>query len=168
MVNVGGVDVVDGNKKLILAVMWQLMRKYTLGVLETLAAKTGAGAVNEDMIIAWANARVTAAGKTQRLRNLKDTSRSDSLFFISLVQAIDDRAVDSALVTPGVSKTDKELNAKYAISCARKVGALVFLTYEDIVETKVGFAGHSANATATVNATATATATVTVIGFESK
>lgn len=31
MVNVGGVDICDGNKKLILAVMWQLMRKYTLG-----------------------------------------------------------------------------------------------------------------------------------------
>ena len=26
LVNIGGVDIVDGNKKLILAVMWQLMR----------------------------------------------------------------------------------------------------------------------------------------------
>jgi len=28
------------------------------------------------------------------------------------------------------------LNAKYAISCARKIGACVFLTPEDIVEVK--------------------------------
>ena len=26
MVNVGGLDIVDGNKKLILAIIWQLMR----------------------------------------------------------------------------------------------------------------------------------------------
>jgi plastin-1 len=29
-----------------------------------------------------------------------------------------------------------QLNAKYVISCARKVGATVFLTPEDIVEVK--------------------------------
>ena len=80
--------------------------------------------------------QVTSIGKPHRLRNLKDTSSSNSLFFLSLVEAIDARAVDPAIITPGVSVTDKDSNAKYAISCARKVGALVFLTFEDIVETK--------------------------------
>lgn len=136
MVNVGGVDICDGNKKLILAVMWQLMRKYTLGVLDSLAAKAGTGAVNEEMIVAWANARVAATGKSHRLRNLKDTSSSSGLFFLALVSAMDSRAVEQENVTPGVTAADKESNAKYAISCARKVGALVFLTFEDIVETK--------------------------------
>ena len=27
MINVGGLDIVDGNKKLMLAIIWQLMRK---------------------------------------------------------------------------------------------------------------------------------------------
>jgi plastin-1 len=27
VINVGGLDIVDGNKKLILAIIWQLMRK---------------------------------------------------------------------------------------------------------------------------------------------
>lgn len=79
---------------------------------------------------------MTAAGKPTRLRNLKDSSCSNSLFFLALIQAIDPRAVDEAIITPGVSDSDKESNAKYAISCARKVGALVFLTFEDIVEVK--------------------------------
>jgi len=61
MVNVGGIDITDGNKKLILAVMWQLMRKYTLGVLDNLAAKQGTAHVNEDMIVAWANAKVSVS-----------------------------------------------------------------------------------------------------------
>ena len=33
LVGIGGVDIVDSNKKLILAFMWQLVRKHTLGVI---------------------------------------------------------------------------------------------------------------------------------------
>ena len=31
---------------------------------------------------------------------------------------------------------DKKLNARYAVSVARKIGASIFLTWEDIVEAK--------------------------------
>lgn len=79
---------------------------------------------------------MTSAGKPHRLRNLKDTSSSNSLFFLALIETLDARAVDTTIITPGATQADKESNAKYAISCARKVGALVFLTFEDIVETK--------------------------------
>ncbi len=34
------------------------------------------------------------------------------------------------------TEEDQMLNAKYAISCSRKIGACVFLTPEDIVEVK--------------------------------
>ena len=30
LINVGGLDIVDGNKKLILAIIWQLMRKCVI------------------------------------------------------------------------------------------------------------------------------------------
>ncbi len=36
----------------------------------------------------------------------------------------------------GETDADKLLNAKYAISCARKIGAMVFLCAEDIAEGK--------------------------------
>lgn len=90
-------------------------------MLDSLAAKTGSAAVNEEMIVAWANARVAAAGKSHRLRNLKDTSCASGLFFISLIQAMDARAVEEVNVTPGGTRGEQEENAKYAISCARKV-----------------------------------------------
>ncbi len=58
------------------------------------------------------------------------------MFHLNLIHAIEPRAVNWDLVTPGQSEEDKISNAKYAISCAQKIGATVFLTYEDIVEVK--------------------------------
>ncbi|CAN0463236.1 unnamed protein product, partial [Discosporangium mesarthrocarpum] len=34
VVNVGGLDIIDGNKKMTLAIMWQLMRRHTLNILQ--------------------------------------------------------------------------------------------------------------------------------------
>jgi len=38
------------------------------------------------------------------------------------------------LVSPGTTPDEKVANAQYAISCARKMGATVFLLPEDIIE----------------------------------
>jgi plastin-1 len=61
MINVGGLDIIDGNKKMILGIFWQLMRKYTLQVLALLGSHQGIADVNDDKIVAWANAKVSAA-----------------------------------------------------------------------------------------------------------
>ncbi len=70
------------------------------------------------------------------MRNLKDTALKTSHFFLELVAAIEPRAVDFALVARGEDIEQQMSNAKYVISNARKVGACVFLTPEDIVEVK--------------------------------
>jgi len=44
--------------------------------------------------------------------------------------------VRSCHVLPGHTKADKESNAKYAVSVARKVGCFVFLSAEDVVSGK--------------------------------
>ena len=74
MVNVGGLDIVDGNKKLILSIVSQLQRMYTLQVLQGLASHQGVNEVSEDRIVAWANEKVTAAGKTRRIKHFKDST----------------------------------------------------------------------------------------------
>ncbi len=136
MVNVGGLDIADGSKKLILAIMWQLMRKYTLGVLAVLATAKGITNMNDDEIVKWANSKVAASGKKSKMRNFKDSSLKSSQFFLELVAAIEPRAVDFALVNSAETEEQRMLNAKYCISNARKVGACVFLTPEDICEGK--------------------------------
>jgi len=142
LINIGGLDIVDGNKKLILAIIWQLMRLYCLEVLGSLAAKTGISNVTEDHILNWANDTVKASGHSSCLKSFRDQSVKNSLFLLELVAAIEPRAVDWTCVKKedpllsSLSAEDQLLNAKYVISCARKVGALVFLTPEDIIEVK--------------------------------
>ena len=70
------------------------------------------------------------------MRNFKDSSLRSGLFFLDLVNAIEPRAINWELVNNGNSPDDNMANARYAISIARKVGACVFLTPEDIIEVK--------------------------------
>ena len=53
-----------------------------------------------------------------------------------MLAAVEPRCVDRALVTPGVTEEEQKLNAKYAISSARKLGCTLFLLWEDIVDVR--------------------------------
>ena len=56
LVNVQGKDLFDGNQTLTLALVWQLMRAYTLAIL-TKMSPSGSPVVDQD-IIEWAKDRV--------------------------------------------------------------------------------------------------------------
>ena len=56
LVNVGGIDIVDGNKKLTLAIIWQLLRLYTINLLSQLAG--GGRRITEEEIVKWWNCYV--------------------------------------------------------------------------------------------------------------
>jgi len=137
LVGIGGSDVVDGNKKLILGFVWQLMRHHTLKFLADVQSKKfGGKPVTDEMIISWANETVKASGKDTKIASFKDPSLSDSHFFVDLLAAIEPRVVNWEYVTEGKTPEDKLNNARYAISVARKLGATIFLLPEDIVEVK--------------------------------
>lgn len=53
---------------------------------------------------------------------------------MDLLAAVEPRCINLAMVTPGASQHERELNAKYVISIARKLGCCIFLLWEDIVE----------------------------------
>lgn len=60
-VGIGGKDIFDGNEKLIQAIIWQLMRAYTISVLKKLS---GSDAPIEDAdIVAWANNSVRCSSQ---------------------------------------------------------------------------------------------------------
>jgi plastin-1 len=140
LVNVGGIDIADRNKKLMLSIVWQLMRMHSLKLLSSVM-KDGSMAKEAD-VIHWANQRVlnvprlASEPQPPQITSLKDGALKDSTFFLALCSAMAPGVVDPEIVTPGETPEDRELNAKYVISVARKVGACVFLTWEDIVETK--------------------------------
>jgi hypothetical protein len=55
IVNMGGKDIFDKNEKLVLALVWQLMRHDTMAMLESLG---GGGKISDADLLAWANAKV--------------------------------------------------------------------------------------------------------------
>lgn len=134
LVGIGGSDINDGNKTLTLALVWQLMRFHVVSILKKLSS-SGKEITDQDMVD-WANKTVREAGKDTSMSSFKDPSLRDARFFIDLLHAIKPRVVDYDLVTDGVSDEDALLNAKYAISVARKIGCTIFLLPEDIVEVK--------------------------------
>jgi len=137
MVNIGGSDIVDGNKKLLLGLVWQMMRTHTLKFLAEVQRKKFGGAdVTDQMLIDWANEKVKSKGRSSKMESFKDPSLKTGIFFMDLLFAIESRIIDWDLVTPGETKEDALLNARYAISVARKLGAVIFLLPEDIAEVK--------------------------------
>ncbi|KAG6587114.1 fimbrin-like protein [Phytophthora cinnamomi] len=135
LVNVGGADIFEGAKKMILSIVWQSMRYQQLRILSELAA--GRGEITDKDIIGWANEKVRLAGRAKgNIVAFRDPSLSDGLYLLDLVHAVEPRAVNWDMVLQDKTDDAKASNAKYAISCAQKIGATVFLTYEDIVEVK--------------------------------
>lgn len=134
LVGIGGQDLNDSNPTLTLALVWQLMRRYTLNVLEDLGDGEKA---NDDIIVNWVNKVLSEAGKSTKISSFKDKEISTSLPVLDLIDAIQPGSVSYDLVKTGtLSEEDKQENAKYAVSMARKIGARVYALPEDLVEVK--------------------------------
>eukprot|EP01083_Nonionella_stella_P005287 15291_1 len=136
LVNVGGPDITARNKKLILGFTWQLMRYHLLKFLASLSVD-GKTITDKD-VIAFCNSSIANSDldKKPQIKSFNDESISSGLFFIYLVASIEPDIVNWELVTEGETDEDQKLNARYAISLARKIGAIIFLLPEDIVEVR--------------------------------
>uniref|UniRef100_A0A8C5KTG9 Plastin 1 (I-isoform) n=1 Tax=Jaculus jaculus TaxID=51337 RepID=A0A8C5KTG9_JACJA len=134
LVGIAGQDLNEGNSTLTLALVWQLMRRYTLNVLCDL----GEGEkVNDDIIIKWVNQTLKSANKSTSISSFKDKSISTSLPVLDLIDAIAPNAVRQEMIKrENLSDEDKLNNAKYAISVARKIGARIYALPDDLVEVK--------------------------------
>jgi len=89
IVGIGGMDIQEGNRKQILAIIWQLMRCHTLKVI---------GEKTEEDLLAWGNLLAKAEIK---VTNLRDPQLKTSLWFIKIIAAIEARAVNWELVNQG-------------------------------------------------------------------
>jgi len=130
-VGISGKDLVDGNKTLTLGLIWQMMRCHCVSIVKAL----GPNATDDDVKNAC-NKRISDRGKTHTITGFKDASIATGYYCIDLVAATDAGAVNYDIVTGGATDDDKLGNARYALTVARKVGAIVFALPEDIVEVK--------------------------------
>ena len=92
------------------------------------------GNKTEQELISWGNEKVESYLK---INSLKDKKLSNSLYFLKIMECIEPRSIqwNNAIIDQDDDKSKKN-NAKYAISTARKLGATIFLSWEDIVEIK--------------------------------
>uniref|UniRef100_A0A452UQX1 Lymphocyte cytosolic protein 1 n=1 Tax=Ursus maritimus TaxID=29073 RepID=A0A452UQX1_URSMA len=132
LVGIGGQDLNEGNRTLTLALIWQLMRRYTLNILEEIG---GGQKVNDDIIVNWVNETLKEAMKSSSISSFKDPKISTSLPVLDLIDAIQPGSINYDLLkTENLNDEEKLNNAKYAISMARKIGARVYALPEDLVE----------------------------------
>lgn len=122
MVAVGGNDFTKGNKTPILTLVWQLVRHHYLKLI---------GGQTEKELIDWANAAV--GDKHAPIANLKDKKLADGKFLMHLLASVEDRAIDWEIMQDGDDEESMKNNAKYVISVARKLGAVIFAVWEDFV-----------------------------------
>ncbi|XP_051768913.1 plastin-1 isoform X1 [Ctenopharyngodon idella] len=134
LVGIGGENINEGSAMHTLALVWQLMSRYTLKVLSDI----GEGEiVTDQIIINWVNKTLKQGGKDSYINSFKDKSISTSLPVIDLIDTIMPKAIKYEMVKSGeMTPEDKLNNAKYAISVARKIGVKVYALPDDLVEVK--------------------------------
>lgn len=139
LIGVSGKDIVDCNPTLTLALVWQLMRAYTLAILSRMSDDGHQVVDNE--IIEWAKTKLAENkdrdNKPNRtFTNFKDQSLADGIVILQLIECISPKKINWDVVKHGGSEEDNLSNAKYAISMGRKIGARLYALPEDIVEVK--------------------------------
>ncbi|KAG0196293.1 hypothetical protein BGX28_010338 [Mortierella sp. GBA30] len=132
LVNMQGADIVDGSPTLTLGIVWQMMRENVTQTMKKLS-KSGRDITDMEMI-RWANDAVQRGGKTSKVSSFKDPSFRTGVFVCDVLNGVRPGCVDYAMVNRGDNLEDAKLNAKYAISVARKIGAVIFVLPEDIIE----------------------------------
>jgi len=143
LVSTCGKDIHEGNETLILGLVWQLMRAYTLSLLQQLADSKDADAAkgtnpkaDDAFILNWARDKLKEGGKTTTVSGFNDQTLSTGRTIIDLIDCIKKGVVNYSLVKEGDSPEEKESNAKYAVSSARKIGAKVYALPEDVTDVK--------------------------------
>uniref|UniRef100_A0A8C4GXV6 Plastin-1 n=1 Tax=Dicentrarchus labrax TaxID=13489 RepID=A0A8C4GXV6_DICLA len=136
LVGIGGENLNNGSAMHTLALVWQLMRRYTVQVLSDLG---DGDKVVDQIILNWVNTTLSKKRKDSQISSFKDKLISTSLPVIDLIDAIAPGAVKWDMVKRvdkrgRLNDADKLNNAKYAVSLARKIGARVYALPDDLVE----------------------------------
>eukprot|EP01130_Rhizamoeba_saxonica_P006357 TRINITY_DN2533_c0_g1_i1.p1 TRINITY_DN2533_c0_g1~~TRINITY_DN2533_c0_g1_i1.p1 ORF type:complete len:527 (-),score=161.44 TRINITY_DN2533_c0_g1_i1:39-1619(-) len=128
LVGIDGKNIYDEDKVLVLGLVWQMMRAYTLSILEKMG---GGQRITDPEIIEWANGKCSGAGKSSSVRNFKDSVIKTVTPIADLVDSIQPGTIDYGLLGGDLLE-----DASYVISSGRKIGGVIFALPEDIVEGK--------------------------------
>jgi plastin-1 len=133
LVGIQGADITDGQRTLTLGLVWQLMRRDIVSTLGNLAKSMGKREISDADMVRWANDMSKKGGKSSAIRSFKDAQLGNAVFLLDVLNGMKSAYVDYDLVASGRNEEEAYLNAKLAISIARKMGATIWLVPEDIV-----------------------------------
>eukprot|EP00792_Barthelona_sp_PAP020_P007292 TRINITY_DN3135_c0_g1_i2.p1 TRINITY_DN3135_c0_g1~~TRINITY_DN3135_c0_g1_i2.p1 ORF type:complete len:536 (+),score=158.16 TRINITY_DN3135_c0_g1_i2:43-1608(+) len=133
LVGVHAQDISSGDESCIIQLVYVLMRH---SVSQFLREVMGGKEITDRMILKIVNDKVKNAGKSTEIRSFGDKSIADGLFLLDLIEACFPKSVKREIVTAGQTEEEKEMNAKYIISLARRECGSIFCSYEDIVDVK--------------------------------
>ena len=98
-------------------------------------------------MINWANSQSAKGGRNSSIRSFKDQSIGTGVFLLDVLNGMKSSYVDYELVSDGRGEEGAYMNAKLAISIARKMGATIWVVAEDICQVRsrlvVTFIGES-------------------------
>jgi len=123
--NIDGGALVNADRKLVTALCWRMMRFHTINF----------HGLQEEQILEWANKKVSRIRKPT-IDSFGDKSISTGIFLVNLLASVEPRIIHWDLVSNGLQKDEKLMNARYVLSSARRLGASIFLLPEDIAEMK--------------------------------
>ena len=132
LVGIQGADITDGQRTLTLGMVWQLMRRDITNTLSALAQRLGKREISDADMVQWANGMASKGGKGSQIRSFKDGNLKTGVFFLDVLNGMKSSYVDYDLVASGRTDEEAYMNAKLAISIARKMGATIWLVPEDI------------------------------------
>ena len=160
IIGIGGTDIVDGHKKYIETLLWQIMRYQSTKTISEL--NFGGKNVTDKDILRWSQERHKklvghSLNKTQTIKSFKDPSLTSCIYYIELLKVItndidnkesDDKVVHDEDVCyklkANIGKKDLKKdadgsledrigNARYTISMLRRYGSEIFVAPDDLV-----------------------------------
>jgi plastin-1 len=154
LMSAGGEDLHGGNQKVIHSFLWQVMRYQAIQTLSSLSFD--GKEISEDDILLWANETIVKCGeladaeehpaKSEPISNFKDKQLTTACFYLDIIRVIMPGAVKPELINYdleaakggrdlGDEETVKKrlMNARYAMTLARREGAELFILAEDLV-----------------------------------
>ena len=103
LVGIDGKDINDGNETLTLALVWQLMKAYTLSILAKLQGDDTHPIVDAQ-IVEWANNKLKMGGKESTFRSFQDHSLNTGRAVIDLIDVLKQGSVNYDVVKDGHSE----------------------------------------------------------------
>ena len=112
LVGIGGKDIFDGNRKFILALVWQMMQFHLLGILRQVAS-AGTKLTEKD-VLTWANKKITAKyGSEAQVDNLKSPLIQNSLYLARLIECVSPGVIHFDFITSTGKTKNFPLNEFY-------------------------------------------------------